>query len=171
MRKPSRKHRRRQHADDVPPGSGWWFWPGAVLLLIVLVGIGASLEGLSWQLLTMLRYTRGSCRVVAAEIVPMANTYELRIAHEVLLPTGVTGRNENTEQHTPSYNNRVDAEASLAHYAIGTVHPCWYDADNPARYSVLVRRGIDPTVQFIVLGVSMLIGWVGLSMVRRASGM
>lgn len=169
MNKSQRKQQRRGHPRESSP-SGLRFWLGAAIVFVALIGIGASLESLSWQMLTLLRYQQGTCRVVSAEIVQVLNSYELRIAHEVLLPAGPTGRQENTEQHTPSYNNRADAEESLANYTVGSVHPCWYDTRDPARYSVLVRRGIDPTVQFIVLGVSVLIGWVGVSIVRGASG-
>ena len=135
------------------------------LAILAFVGIAASLQSLSWQVLTRLRYTRGTCRVVAADIVQVGDLHELRVAHQVEIDGQAFGRTENTEQFTPSYSDRKDAEESLLNYAVGTVHPCWYSPNDPAHNSVLVRRDMDTGTQSAVLAISLLIGAVGTKLI------
>jgi len=142
-------------------------WIGVALTVLAAVVVAAAVQSLSWQLQTRLRFTKGQCRVVAAEIVKYSYSYELRIAHQVEIDGRAYGRHENTEQHTPSYNNRKDAEESLAHYSVGSVHPCWYNAKDPARYSVLVRRDMDTGGQFVVLVVGLTLGAGGIWLASR----
>lgn len=142
-------------------------WIGIGLLLLAAFGIAASVQSLSWQIQTRLLYVKGSCRVVAAEIVKVANSYELRIAHEVLIEGRGLGRTENTEQYTPSYNTRQEAEESIAKYSVGSVHPCWYYVKDPARSSVLVDRSMDTWTQAAVLCISLILGSIGAKLIFR----
>lgn len=152
------------------PANKILFCLGIALLLIAVVGIAASARSLTWQLQTWLMYAEGKCRVVAAEIVPVASSFELRIAHEVLLDGRGVGRSEYTEQDTPSYSSRDDAEKSLANYALGSIHPCWYYAPDPTRSSILVDRSMDTWTQTAVLLISLAIGTLGVKFVRGAMG-
>jgi Protein of unknown function (DUF3592) len=142
-------------------------WFGVSLAVLAAVIIAAAVQSLSWQIQTRLRFTKGHCRVVAADIVKVSNSYELRIAHQVEIEGRTYSRNENTEQHTPSYSNRQDAEESLAHYSVGSVHPCWYNAEDPTRYSVLVRRDMDTGVQFAILVLGLALGAGGIWLASR----
>jgi len=142
-------------------------WIGGALTILAVVIVATALQSLGWQIQTMLRFTKGQCRVVAADIVKISHSYELRIAHQVEIDGRAYGRHENTEQHTPSYNNRKDAEESLAHYSVGSVHPCWYSAKDPARYSVLVRRDMDTGGQFVVLVLGLALGTGGIWLASR----
>lgn len=103
--------------------------------------------------------------MVAAEIVKVTNNFEIRVAHQVEIDGRAFGRSENTEQYTPSYNSRQEAEESLAQYAVGSVHPCWYDAKDPARSSVLIDRSMDTGFQFAVFAISLAVGALGIKLV------
>ena len=105
--------------------------------------------------------------MVAADIVRVANSFELRIAHQVEINGRAFGRSENTEQDTPTYNSHAEAEKSLAKYAIGSVHPCWYDAQDPARSSVLVDRSMDTGFQLAVFAISLAVGALGIKLALR----
>ncbi|MGE0757138.1 MAG: DUF3592 domain-containing protein [Pirellulaceae bacterium] len=168
MKRRSKHHHQRKRVTAKPPETP----PskprkslGVITLCLAAIGLAAAIQSLSWQLQTRLRYTAGTCRVVAAEIVEASGNFELRIAHQVEAHGQVYPRNENTEQYTPSYRRREDAEASLANYAVGSVHPCWYDARNPRRYSVLVRYSMDTGTQCLVLAASLLLGTGGVWLV------
>jgi hypothetical protein len=141
-------------------------WIGVVLFLIAVVGVAASSRSLVWQLQTRLLYTQGTCRVVKAEIVQVSYSYELRVAHEVLIDGRGVGRSEYTEQDTPSYSSREDAEESLRNYAEGSVHPCWYYAPDPTWSSILVDRSMDTAMQIVVLLISLIIGAVGIKLIK-----
>lgn len=138
------------------------------LFLVAVVGVAAAARSLVWQLQTRLMYTQGTCRVVAADVVPAGSSFELRVAHEVLINGRGVGRSEYTEQDTPSYPTREEAEESLRNYAVGSVHPCWYYAADPARSSILVDRSMDTATQTGVLLISLGLGAVGIKLMKSS---
>ena len=142
-------------------------WGGLLLIALGIVGASAAGQSLAWQMQTRWKYTSGHCRVVKAEVVPSNNGYELNIEHQVEVDGQVYRATRNTEQTTPSYNNLPDAETALASYPVGSLQPCWYDAADPNRHSVLVRRDMDTLLQSTVMAVSLLLGITGIWLLRR----
>lgn len=94
--------------------------------------------------------------------------FELRIAHQVEIDGQAYGRSENTEQYTPSYHTRQDAEEAISRYKIGSVHPCWYNAKDPARSSVLVDRSMDTEFQLIAFAISLAVGALGVKLASKS---
>jgi hypothetical protein len=88
------------------------------------------------------------------------------VTHQVEVDGEAYPPNENTEEFTPTANSVEELAPYQALYADGSVHPCWYDASDPARYSVLVHAGLQPwkklaygAIPLPLLGLGCLMMW------------
>lgn len=143
----------------------WFGWP---LAFCGVLGFFGSLRTLQWELMTLWRYTAGTCRIVSSRVVAADGHYRLEVRHQVELDGRIYQSRENTEQDAPTYNDRAEAEARLARsYPVDSIQPCWYDAADPDRHSVLVTEGIYPGRSAAILGISMAMTVAGAWLIRR----
>lgn len=173
MAKKNRQRRPKKSPADKAkrssPGSPVLLWLGWPLLLCGVIGLAASLRTVFWELKTLALYTEGRCQVVSAQAVYGDGTYWLEVKHVVQIPGQTYRSNTNTEQDAPTYNTQEEAQERLTRYAVGSTHPCWYDAANPERYSVLVLDGIHVGRSLAVLAVCLALGAIGSMLVWRGS--
>lgn len=148
------------------PNKLWWLgWP---LAFCGVLGCFGSLRTLQWELMTLWRYTEGKCRIVSARVIEADGNYRLEVRHQVEIDGRAYQSRENTEQDAPTYNDRAEAEARLARsYPLDSIQPCWYDAADPDRHSVLVTEGITPLRSVSIFGISLLMTVVGAWMIRH----
>ena len=159
-----------ENATEKKPIGRLWFWLGWSLVACGLIAACASVQTVTWQLQTLWRYTEGQCRIVSAKVVRADGMYRLEVLHQVEIDGRRYRATENTEQDTPRYNTLEEAQARLERsYPVGSLQPCWYDAADPNRHSVLVTEGIRPLKRLTLLGASLAVMVLGGWLVRRAT--
>ena len=138
------KRRRKSNAAATPatarPRPAILRWVGWPLALVGTFAVLCNLRSVTWTVWIAARYTEGRGRVVSSG-VEGNYPHLLIVRHEV---EGQPGRgSNNTEMDTPEYYDRTQAEERLAKcYPVGAEMPCYYDANDPNGYSVLVYKGL-----------------------------
>jgi hypothetical protein len=149
------------------------FVVGLMINVFAVFLMSGSLRSFLWEMKTQCFYTEGKCRVVSSRIGRGPDTGDtpgtlpaLYVTHQLEVDGKVYPPNENTEELALTANTEEELAPYRARYADGSVHPCWYDASDPGRYSVLVHEGLHPwktlsygAIPLPLLGLGCLMMW------------
>jgi hypothetical protein len=154
------------------PFAAGFFLVGLLIGLFGLFALSGPIRSFIWEMKVQCLYTEGKCRVLSSRIGRAGDgggIPALYVTHQVEVDGKTYPPNENTEEFPPTANSVEALAPYQARYADGSVHPCWYDAADPARYSVLVHEGLHPwrtlaygAIPLPILGLSGLMMWGAL---------
>jgi hypothetical protein len=165
------------------------FTPGILLFALpILGGVGVVLWFgglLSWQplshFLALRSYQQAKCTIISKDLTYSnyhddqtdndTTTYSPEFTYVVHEPSGATVRVQGYGIDQPSFDQRSDAGAILARYAVGQTYPCWYEPAHPEH--AVLTQGITEWWLLLPGGIMLLVGLgmlVGAGLFIRKAG-
>jgi hypothetical protein len=162
----SRQKRKRPLPDAAEASFQTWeavlFLLGVLIIFFAFGTVASTLQSVCWRLKTQWYYQEGHCRVVNATVERMDGNWVVDVEHRVEIEGRQYRPTTNTEEERPSASTKEEAEQLLRRYQVGQLYPCWYDAADPNRHSVLLRDGLNPWEPLTFLWLSPLLASPGI---------